>query len=244
IRCPQCQTALRMPAPVAPGKKLKCPKCGGTFTTQASAAPAPPSTGIQARPTPPDVAAVTRTPPAKEDLFAPSRKPARKPRDLDDDDDDDVRPRRGRRAPAPAGGNLALVIGLIVGGGVLFLVLAGVAGWLLMKPALAPVAVPPPVAVVAAAPAAPAPVVGRAEPVARVVAVKANDVPPAADAIPLNVLQDIKRATAYIKVEAGDVAGTGSGFLMKVNGDTAYVITNYHVVSPKPKEEPQPAGPP
>jgi S1-C subfamily serine protease/regulation of enolase protein 1 (concanavalin A-like superfamily) len=42
----------------------------------------------------------------------------------------------------------------------------------------------------------------------------------------------IKDATVYLKVRAGGVQGTGSGFVFKVEGDTILVATNHHVVNP------------
>ncbi len=33
ISCPHCQAALRSAKPVPPGKPVRCPKCGGSFTT-------------------------------------------------------------------------------------------------------------------------------------------------------------------------------------------------------------------
>ena len=57
-----------------------------------------------------------------------------------------------------------------------------------------------------------------------------------------------RRATTYIfthvdilevgsKKHLGTIEGSGSGFLMHTVGDTSYIITNHHVVSPLPKEE-------
>ena len=57
------------------------------------------------------------------------------------------------------------------------------------------------------------------------------------DAIPIKTLDEIKSATVFIKVEAGSLKGSGSGFLMKVDGDTGYIVTNDHVISP-PKQKP------
>jgi S1-C subfamily serine protease len=54
----------------------------------------------------------------------------------------------------------------------------------------------------------------------------------AEDTIPLETLQAIKSATAFVKVEAGSFNASGSGFLMKVDGETAYVVTNHHVIDP------------
>jgi S1-C subfamily serine protease len=52
----------------------------------------------------------------------------------------------------------------------------------------------------------------------------------AQDAIPAKTLAEIKNATVFVKVAMGDKSATGSGFVMRVDGDTGYVVTNHHVV--------------
>jgi S1-C subfamily serine protease len=44
-------------------------------------------------------------------------------------------------------------------------------------------------------------------------------------------LDEIKKAVAYIKVEAGENSATGSGFLLRVEGNSGLVATNCHVVA-------------
>src|SRR5262245_11840829 len=74
----------------------------------------------------------------------------------------------------------------------------------------------------------------------------------AGDAIPVETLKHIKNATVFVKVEyqvpgvAKLLHGSGSGFLMKVDGTTGYIATNHHVVNPpdKLKDRVKPAGPP
>jgi S1-C subfamily serine protease len=56
-------------------------------------------------------------------------------------------------------------------------------------------------------------------------------------------LQELKAATVYVKVETANVSGSGSGFVMRARGDTAFVVTNHHVVS-LPADDPPPARPP
>jgi S1-C subfamily serine protease len=60
----------------------------------------------------------------------------------------------------------------------------------------------------------------------------------AAEGIPEKTLKELKAATVYIKVEFRDAVGpllvTGSGFLVHADGQTGYVVTNDHVVSPQP----------
>ncbi len=49
---------------------------------------------------------------------------------------------------------------------------------------------------------------------------------------PLATVQRIKDATVYIKVMAGRVGGTGTGFVVRRQGETILIATNRHVVSP------------
>ncbi|HEX4606787.1 MAG TPA: serine protease, partial [Urbifossiella sp.] len=42
--------------------------------------------------------------------------------------------------------------------------------------------------------------------------------------------EEVKRACAYIKVDAGDDSSTGSGYLIASEGKTGLVATNYHVI--------------
>lgn len=43
-------------------------------------------------------------------------------------------------------------------------------------------------------------------------------------------LEDVKAATVYIKVDAGDLSGTGSGFYIGAENGVALVATNHHVI--------------
>ncbi|HEV3262195.1 MAG TPA: trypsin-like peptidase domain-containing protein [Gemmataceae bacterium] len=54
--------------------------------------------------------------------------------------------------------------------------------------------------------------------------------------VSLETLDRIKSATVFIKLRAGTMEATGSGFVMRVKGDTGYVVTNHHVISPTPDE--------
>src|SRR5687768_7635439 len=55
----------------------------------------------------------------------------------------------------------------------------------------------------------------------------------AAQGIPAEQLKKLKAATVFVKVAAGQNAGTGSGFLVRADGTTGYVVTNDHVVTMK-----------
>ena len=56
----------------------------------------------------------------------------------------------------------------------------------------------------------------------------------AQESLPLKTVAAIKDATVMITTIAsnGDPGGSGSGFLIRVDGQTAYVATNHHVISP------------
>jgi regulation of enolase protein 1 (concanavalin A-like superfamily) len=50
------------------------------------------------------------------------------------------------------------------------------------------------------------------------------------DGIPAKTLDELKAATVYVKVDAKEGAATGSGFLIRADGETGLVVTNHHVV--------------
>jgi regulation of enolase protein 1 (concanavalin A-like superfamily) len=51
------------------------------------------------------------------------------------------------------------------------------------------------------------------------------------EGIPVKKLDELKAATVYVKVEAKEAGATGSGFLILVEGENGFVVTNHHVVS-------------
>lgn len=57
-----------------------------------------------------------------------------------------------------------------------------------------------------------------------------------------DLLAKVTRATALIRVTLENQAASGSGFLVKSNGETGYIITNFHVIALE-KEEPEPQQP-
>ncbi|HEV3163559.1 MAG TPA: serine protease, partial [Isosphaeraceae bacterium] len=54
----------------------------------------------------------------------------------------------------------------------------------------------------------------------------------AEDKIPAQTLAEIKEATVFVKADLGQIEGSGSGFVIKTEGDNVYVVTNDHVISP------------
>ena len=133
------------------------------------------------------------------------------------------------------------------GGALLLLLLAGVAigGYYILRPssprststapAIAQAPNPSVQAVQTAVPAS-----SSQTPAVNPVPAPGPGLPPAAGpgggTIPAAVLQQIKEATVFVKVEAGGDSGSGSGFVMLTQGETAYVATNNHVVTPDPEE--------
>lgn len=55
-------------------------------------------------------------------------------------------------------------------------------------------------------------------------------------------LNKLKAATVFIKVEAGKERASGSGFVIRTEGRTAYVVTNHHVIDMTPEGESRPGA--
>lgn len=62
----------------------------------------------------------------------------------------------------------------------------------------------------------------------------------AQDSIPADVLAKVKRAAVFVKVSHGGIEGSGSGFVIRRDGDVVHLVTNAHVVA---RPEPAPFGP-
>jgi S1-C subfamily serine protease len=127
----------------------------------------------------------------------------------------------------------ALVVFCLVPAGLAF-------GWLIGRgdrPAAGPVA---------AADTAPAPPAAAPAPsviAAPLLPVAAAPVPtgpppqpaPAADGpLPADVLERLKAATVFVKVRTAQGVASGSGFVLRREGDDAYLVTNHHVVAGRP----------
>src|SRR5437868_12303255 len=54
----------------------------------------------------------------------------------------------------------------------------------------------------------------------------------AQDSITPETLRALKHATAFVKVEAKGLSASGSGFVIRSDGDRALLVTNHHVVEP------------
>ena len=51
--------------------------------------------------------------------------------------------------------------------------------------------------------------------------------------IPTRLLAELKAATVFIKIRTRTIRGSGSGFVIHVDGDNALIVTNNHVARPK-----------
>jgi hypothetical protein len=170
-----------------------------------------------------------------------------------EEDEEDDRPAPRSRRREESGGNTALLIGVIAGGGLLLLLgLGGVAVWMLAAKPAAPADAPAAVPQVADAGAIPAQSGGPAflpnQPQQQTPAPQPQPKQPLVAEPPNSLVAKTRRATALIRVSNGNRAASGSGFLMQVNGDTAYVITNFHVIDlddePPPQQQQPKNGPP
>lgn len=289
LRCPHCESVLRMANPPAAGKKIKCPRCATIFapadhivTDMATAVK--PTTDKPARPVPalrpaqpPQADEEADKPRSRqqhdsEDEERPRRGQARRRRDGDDDEDyEEERPRRKRKKKQQS--NVGLIIGVCAGGGVLLLAAVITLAVFLWPSPPAPVAANAPVVMpvnVPPQPQQPQPQQPQPQPQQPqpqpqpqqprpqpqqpqrpqppVVAPQPQQPQPQQPApvagpvdLRADVLQKVTRATAFIRVDVGNQAATGSGFLVKAGGDTAYVVTNFHVIAVEEKQpQPQP----
>lgn len=247
IQCPDCETRLRLAKPPAAGQKVRCPQCGLAFVPEL---PAEEPQELPEREAPrPHLPRPGRD---EDDGRRPARKPAanRRPRDEDDDDDDYDRPRRRKKKQA-AGGGAGLVIGLVAGIGAVFLLgVGGLVWWFVGRDKPKEVAEAPPPAVNPAAPAVPpqpvnTPAGQPAVPTPTPAFTPTPAVAPRGE-LSAELTEKVRRATAYIRVDAGSQSATGSGFIVQANGDTAYLITNHHVidVDDEPRPQARPGGPP
>jgi S1-C subfamily serine protease/regulation of enolase protein 1 (concanavalin A-like superfamily) len=61
-------------------------------------------------------------------------------------------------------------------------------------------------------------------------------------AIDKATLDQVKDATVFVKLSAGKLQGSGSGFVIRTTTDTVLVLTNRHVAAPSPDELPEKAA--
>ncbi len=157
---------------------------------------------------------------------------------------------RRSRARGTAETRVIILLVALFGLGMVMLVGAGVAAWFLMArnpavvngPEAPPAPARAPAAPVADNPVRPVKPSRPAKPEVAAPVTRATDL--AADRT-----ESIKKATALILASTGSKGARGSGFVVEANGDTAYLITNHHVISfeeeePEPPQQPKRFGPP
>ncbi|HXG12973.1 MAG TPA: zinc-ribbon domain-containing protein [Gemmataceae bacterium] len=110
VDCPSCERKLRVPDDML-GKKVKCPKCGTTFTARGDDGGRPVADGDE----PPGRSAVQERSSQAEERYEEDR-PPRRPRDeYEDEEEDDYRQpmrRRRRSRGEPHRGTLILILGI------------------------------------------------------------------------------------------------------------------------------------
>jgi hypothetical protein len=131
IVCPHCETKLKLGMSIAPGKRVRCPKCSTAFAPQAE------EEQVEIFVDNPPVEEKRSGRPTGDDLVEKSRRqhPGRGSRVLDDesgnegrpiqrrqreDEDDDgdrpIRRKRRRKKAAGSGGTIVLTVALVIGG--------------------------------------------------------------------------------------------------------------------------------
>jgi hypothetical protein len=147
VTCPECDAVLRLANAVAPGKKLRCPKCKTIFAVPENEEEERPATSIREKPRT-KLPAKRREEVADDDEpadnYSTARQSVRKPRAEDDyaprgksrdgeDEEDEEAPRRtkkaGKKKKKEEQNNKGLLIGLIAGGVALLLGLFAVGAW-------------------------------------------------------------------------------------------------------------------
>lgn len=219
--CPECKAKFNLGDPLL-GKKVMCPKCKNPFVAQ-------PNGKGDTR-----ISKVATGP-----VGAAAKMPANPPAP------------RAKRSMVPW-----VIGGVVVGlAGLMFVSVAvGAVLWFTLKSSPSQVAQTPPTPRVEAFPAdlspktVSAPVLDpapktepKADPapkaeIPKTEVPKADPAPepaPSKGQLSATALKHLKGATVFVKFDAGPDSCTGSGFLVIVNNDTGYIVTNHHVINPE-----------
>ena len=233
ISCPICKTTFNIGDELL-GKRIRCRHCQQTIQVAgppkpaqeqivkitAAPPPAPAPAAQTGRQPPPGAVSASRTPktaamrpPTKVDKMPPIRNKTPDP---------------ARKSSLP----LMLIIGGSAALALLLLGCVGVSGYFYLRPPRPARPVTIEQALATAPPAATQPAeVKKPENTPPEPALPAAPSGTGGTAIPPQVLQQIKEATVFVKVQAGRDSGSGSGFVMHTQGETAYIVTNHHVVT-------------
>lgn len=224
VICPSCRSSYSLPERLK-GKKVTCKKCDTVFMAKAAVdddfEDPDHDRGRPGKRKKPDDRLRTR--PVKALPFH------------DDEDEEEEIPYRSSRHENDDEGSSMLPL-ILMGGGGLLLVLLGAGAFFFFSrqgdakpgnPALA----------ANTNPTAPGGELPFNNGIDQPQALPANKPPPNlldnnGANIPAKDIEELKAATVFIKVEAGGMSASGSGFVMNVAGDTGYIVTNHHVVTP------------
>lgn len=216
--CPRCQTSLQLPDRLR-GKEINCIGCGHTFLVLPAA-----QSAMDVNP-----------PPIEPRAIQEKSRPAGAFRG------DPVHASPAPLASTPSASKSSTAwIWLLAGGGLvaatMCLGVGGLAGYWFLRPMAKP---PRPAEAVVAEPLV---AVAPAAPVLTEAVKPVEPIPivpgPAGDTIPQATLQAIKHATVFIKAETTAASASGSGFVVQVQGETAYIATNHHVIASHTVERP------
>jgi predicted Zn finger-like uncharacterized protein len=204
VRCKNCRQTFVVPTPVL-GPDAEEEVLDAELVDAEVAAPPPSPETVKLRPD-------TGQPPAEEEVLVAELVDAEVAAPSPSPETAKLRPRTGQRPgkkpideATSSRRSRALRLGLALAA-VLALAIGGTVAWLLQRTDEIP-------------PDRPQDQRAKTEPIPSPVAPKIA-----------TTVEDLKSATVFIKVVAGPIRGTGSGFLVRVEGQTGYVVTNTHVI--------------
>ncbi len=235
LTCPACQATYQVAEHLS-GKKVRCARCNQRFVASVRPETPPAPRERPAAPAPEASPRADAVPPEAEVWIIPEPDTAAAPPAPRSAEPPPLPPRRGGRPDARPGRKPAVAVaaprfsgwrlGAILAAVVLAAGIGGAAAWWQWHPAAS---APTPGGEHQQAGAADV----KGQPQADKQPDKAPDPPK-----PSMSLEELKAATVFIKVAAGRIRGSGSGFLVRIGGQTGYVVTNHHVVAPEPVSGP------
>lgn len=225
LRCPECDALLRIAGAPVRGQEITCPKCGSEFD---------PSVAENQSSTRQSKSSRNED---RDDEEETSRNSAPKSQ-REDDEANDKKPRKTRKKKKRQKKDNRLLIGLAGGGALL---ICGLIVWLVSghKPAIQEET--------ASTEPAPPPTNTNPTPVKKETSTKpaeqksppnsnlltSTNSPPTTNGDPPKESTDkTQRATVFIQGPSSGSNSSGSGFIVKSTGDSAYIVTNYHIVQP------------
>lgn len=228
LRCPECDAPLRLVREPVPGQKTNCPKCGSAFSPSVAENDKQSSTRKSKSSRNEDRDDEETSRPSKSSSDSRSQ----------DDEANDKKPRKSRKKKKKQKKSNGLKIGLAIGGACLLL-LCGLIVWLAGRkhspPQETAAADTPPPAKTVSAPSqnetTRKPIEPKTTPMPDMQTNANNLATTTADPLKEST-EKTRRATVFIQTQSSGSNSGGSGFVLKSTGDTAYIVTNFHVVQP------------